>query len=84
MGQKKIIAGMDRGLIGTCIGERRRITIPPHLAYGKEGVDDKIPPDSTLVFYIKLLNIERVNYNELSLIGGFLVMCSVLLERNFS
>lgn len=32
-----MIAGMDEGLIGVCVGERRTITIPPHLAYGEEG-----------------------------------------------
>ena len=52
---------MEQGLIGTCLGERRRITVPSHLGYGKRGAGDKIPPDSTLVFYIKLLEIERVS-----------------------
>lgn len=28
---------MDEGLIGVCVGEKRTITIPPHLAYGEEG-----------------------------------------------
>ena len=32
-----MIAGMDEGLIGVCVGEKRTITIPPHLAYGEEG-----------------------------------------------
>lgn len=32
-----MIAGMDQGLLGVCVGERRRIIIPPHLAYGEEG-----------------------------------------------
>uniref|UniRef100_A0A3Q1CWY1 peptidylprolyl isomerase n=1 Tax=Amphiprion ocellaris TaxID=80972 RepID=A0A3Q1CWY1_AMPOC len=32
-----IIAGMDQALQGVCIGERRRVTIPPHLAYGEQG-----------------------------------------------
>lgn len=33
-----VISGMDKGLQGVCMGERRRITIPPHLAYGQQGV----------------------------------------------
>lgn len=37
MGQGYIIPGMDQGLQGACMGERRRITIPPHLAYGENG-----------------------------------------------
>lgn len=37
IGQGYIIPGMDQGLQGACIGERRRITVPPHLAYGENG-----------------------------------------------
>lgn len=37
IGKGYVIAGMDQGLLGVCVGERRRITIPPHLAYGEEG-----------------------------------------------
>lgn len=37
IGKGYIIPGMDQGLQGVCIGERRRITIPPHLAYGENG-----------------------------------------------
>lgn len=32
-----VIVGMDQGLIGVCVGEKRTVTIPPHLAYGEEG-----------------------------------------------
>lgn len=32
-----VISGMDKGLQGVCMGERRRITMPPHLAYGQQG-----------------------------------------------
>ena len=51
---------MDRGLLGTCLWERRRITIPPHLGYGERGVGSTIPPNSTLVFYVRLIKLERV------------------------
>lgn len=32
-----LIPGMDKGLLGMCVGEKRIITIPPFLAYGEEG-----------------------------------------------
>lgn len=32
-----VIAGMDQGLLGACTGERRRVIIPPHMAYGEQG-----------------------------------------------
>lgn len=37
IGMGYIIAGMDAGLQGVCIGEWRRIIIPPHLGYGEKG-----------------------------------------------
>lgn len=37
VGRGYVITGMDEGLIGVCVGEKRTITIPPHLAYGEEG-----------------------------------------------
>ena len=61
LGHGRIIAGMDRGLMGTCLWERRKITIPPHLGYGERGVGKLIGPNSTLVFYIRLIKIERVS-----------------------
>lgn len=43
IGQGYIIPGMDQGLQGVCIGERRRITVPPHLAYGENGTGKVVP-----------------------------------------
>ncbi|CAI8055374.1 Cartilage-associated protein [Geodia barretti] len=62
---------MDRGLVDTCLWERRRITIPPHLGYGASGVGAVIPPHATLVFYIRLIKIER---------GGIQLQKDVSLE----
>lgn len=39
------------------VGGERRITIPPHLAYGKKGVPG-IPPNSKLIFDVKVLGIK--------------------------
>ena len=61
LGHSRIIPGMDRGLMGTCLWERRRISFPPHLGYGTRGVGDTIPPNASLVFYIRMIKIERVN-----------------------
>lgn len=40
IGMGYVIAGMDQALLGVCIGERRRVTIPPHLAYGEKGAGE--------------------------------------------
>eukprot|EP00560_Eucampia_antarctica_P001937 CAMPEP_0197833104 /NCGR_PEP_ID=MMETSP1437-20131217/17759_1 /TAXON_ID=49252 ORGANISM="Eucampia antarctica, Strain CCMP1452" /NCGR_SAMPLE_ID=MMETSP1437 /ASSEMBLY_ACC=CAM_ASM_001096 /LENGTH=392 /DNA_ID=CAMNT_0043436941 /DNA_START=87 /DNA_END=1265 /DNA_ORIENTATION=- len=48
----------DVGLEGICVGERRRLTIPPVLAYGSKGLPRrKIPPDATLQYDITCLSI---------------------------
>uniref|UniRef100_A0A8C1IND8 peptidylprolyl isomerase n=1 Tax=Cyprinus carpio TaxID=7962 RepID=A0A8C1IND8_CYPCA len=57
VGQKWQIAGVDKGILGMCVNEHRRITVPPHLAYGSQGAGDKVPPDTTLVFDLVLLDI---------------------------
>lgn len=38
IGKGYIIPGMDQGLQGVCIGERRRVVVPPHLAYGENEI----------------------------------------------
>ncbi|XP_022599178.1 peptidyl-prolyl cis-trans isomerase FKBP10-like [Seriola dumerili] len=57
LGEGRLIAGIDKGLQGMCVNERRTITIPPHLAYGSTGAGDVVPPDATLVFDIHLLDL---------------------------
>lgn len=58
LGIGHVIRGWDRGLQDMCVKERRRLVIPPELAYGKEG-KGKIPPDSTLTFIIELMEIRN-------------------------
>jgi hypothetical protein len=58
VGRGMVIKGWDQGLAGMKVGGKRRLTIPPDLAYGDRGVPGTIPPRSTLVFEIELLSIE--------------------------
>ncbi|XP_063561902.1 peptidyl-prolyl cis-trans isomerase FKBP10 isoform X2 [Gorilla gorilla gorilla] len=59
IGQGYIIPGMDQGLQGACMGERRRITIPPHLAYGENGTGDKIPGSAVLIFNVHVIDFHN-------------------------
>nr|XP_019948364.1 PREDICTED: peptidyl-prolyl cis-trans isomerase FKBP14 [Paralichthys olivaceus] len=58
LGIQEVIKGWDKGLKDMCAGERRKLTIPPSLAYGKEG-KGKIPSSSTLIFDIELMEIRN-------------------------
>jgi peptidylprolyl isomerase len=57
LGKGQVIAGWDQGVAGMKVGGRRRITIPPMLAYGKRGAGGVIGPDETLVFVVDLVDV---------------------------
>ena len=57
LGQGMVIKGWDQGLVNMCPGEKRRLKIPPELGYGSSGAGASIPPDSTLIFDVELIEI---------------------------
>lgn len=57
VGVGQVMKGWDLGLLGMCIGEKRKLIIPPHLAYGDVGAGYDVPKGATLVFEIELLDI---------------------------
>ena len=57
LGTGRVIKGWDMGVPGMKVGGHRTLVIPSDLAYGRRGAGNKIPPDSTLIFDIELLEV---------------------------
>jgi len=59
LGVGQVIKGWDQGLTDMCIGEKRKLIIPPELGYGDKGAGEAIPAGATLYFDVELLSIDE-------------------------
>ncbi len=57
LGVGMVIPGWDQGIAGMKVGGRRKLTIPPHLAYGDTGAGAAIAPGETLIFVVDLMDV---------------------------
>ncbi|KAL2216611.1 FKBP-type peptidyl-prolyl cis-trans isomerase [Thermoascus aurantiacus ATCC 26904] len=64
LGAGQVIKGWDQGLLDMCVGEKRKLTIPPEYGYGDRGIGP-IPGGATLIFETELMGIEGVSKDEL-------------------
>ncbi len=57
-GVGEVIKGWDRGVAGMRVGDKRKLTVPPQMAYGTDGVRGTIPPNATLNFNVELIDVK--------------------------
>ncbi|KAG7005726.1 40S ribosomal protein S2 [Physcia stellaris] len=65
VGKGMVIKGWDEGLLDMCIGDKRKLTIPPAFGYGDRAMGAAIPAGSTLIFETELMGIQGVDKDEL-------------------
>lgn len=58
LGRGRVIPGWDEGVSGMRVGGRRLLVIPPRLAYGRQSPGPGIPPNATMVFDVRLIQVQ--------------------------
>ena len=58
LGQGRVTKGWELGIPGMKVGGKRRLVVPPQLAYGEKGLGSAVPPNATLVFDLELVSVD--------------------------
>lgn len=57
LGAGHVIQGWDEGIAQLRVGDKAKLTIPPHMGYGARGAGGLIPPNATLIFDVELMDV---------------------------
>jgi len=57
LGTGDALKGWDEGLLGMKVGGKRKLTVPPELGFGKQGIGSVVPPNAVLVYEFELLGV---------------------------
>jgi hypothetical protein len=68
LGESEVIEGWEIGVLDMKVGEQRQLVIPPEYAYGVQGFPPVIPPNSTLVFEVELMEIVQDTKNSIDVL----------------
>ena len=66
IGLRQVIPGWEIALMGMQVGGKKKFKVPPSLAYGNSGAGDLIPPNSSLIFDVEIINIKPPGYIEIN------------------
>ncbi|XP_057707485.1 peptidyl-prolyl cis-trans isomerase FKBP7 [Corythoichthys intestinalis] len=58
LGVGQVIKGLDIGMVDMCVGEKRKVTVPPSLAFGEKG-KGPVPPNATVIFEVEAFAVSR-------------------------
>lgn len=58
LGAGQTLAGWEEAVVTMKVGGKRKLVVPPNLAYGSTGVGKVIPPNATVMFEIELLDVK--------------------------
>ena len=59
LGKREVIPAWDAGLVGMKAGGKRKLIVPPQLAYGARGFGSRIPPNKVLIYEVELIKISQ-------------------------
>lgn len=59
VGTKRVMPGWNEGVIGMRRNGKRLVILPPALGYGGRGAQDIVPPGSSLIFLIELVELDK-------------------------